>query len=298
MIKKNSSVIAIVLSFSLLLISCKENEELAPPSISIIFNMENNSGKISLPDKVNLVANDVQNNAVIEAEILVDQKGTGNIGGLATGNVWHVGFWAFDFDTNISFDRNKGFRLKKQGIFLPESPIFFAGVADFSYQMGKSTYWILKPQTRCLTFRLVTNNPEDTKSLSQGVDGVFSGVVSGRVFGPKQIEVSEENLGYIPLKFTPSADTPYTFNTSYRLLGVSQEQKCEIQLDFFSDNFPNLKIDLTDKLKNFNDFSSDEVICNIHITRPSPPIEIEIEIKIEETNVVQWGDNGKYEHII
>jgi hypothetical protein len=300
MIKKNY-IIAVVLSFSLLFISCKENEDLAPLSIPVIFNMENSNGKVSLPDKVDLVANDIQNNDIIEAEIPVDQRGIGNIGGLATGNGWHVKFWTSDFGKNLSLDKNKGFKLLYQkGAFLPEAPVFFAGVTDFSYQAGKSVYWILKPQTCRLTFRLVTNDPEGTNSLLQGVSGVLSGVVSERVFGPKQIEISEENPGYIPLKFTSSLTIPYTFTASYRLLGISRKQKCEIQLDFLSDDFPPLTIDLTDKLQDFNNFSGDEMICTIRINSPSSPTEaeIEIEVEMEETIIVTWGDNGEYEQSI
>ncbi|KAA6344663.1 hypothetical protein EZS27_007719 [termite gut metagenome] len=300
MIKKNNNVLAVVLSLSLLSISCKDensDKELASLSTSIIFNIEKNSGTVTLPDKVNLMANNVQNNAVIEANIPIDPKGKGNIAGLATSNEWHVKFWAADLDKNLSYDKNKGFKLYPQGIFLPESPVFFAGVADFSYQPGKNIYLILEPQTRCLTFRLVIN--PDTNIHPQEVNGIFSGVVSERVFGSTQTEISEENIGHIPLKFTPSVINSYTFEVSYRLLGISKKQKCEIQLDFFSDEFPPLTIDLTDKLKIFNDFSSDEMICTINLNKPSPPsppTKNENELEIEGISVVSWEDNGQHEH--
>jgi hypothetical protein len=297
MIKKNRSVITFILGLSLLSISCEDensDKDLASFSTSIIFNIEKNSGTISLPDQVNLVANDVQNNAVIEAGIPIDQTGKGNIEGLTTSNGWHVKFWTADLGKNLSFDKNKGFKLYQQGPFLPEPPVFFAGVANFSYQMGKNIYLILKPQTRYLTFRLVIS--PDTNDHPQGVSGIFSGVVSERVFGPTQIEISEENTGRIPLKFTSSVANPYTSEASYRLLGISKKQKCEIQLDFFSDEIPPLTIDLTDKLKNFNDFSSDKMICVINMSSPSSPSPPQIEIKIKETNVVHWGDNGIHEY--
>ncbi|KAA6324439.1 hypothetical protein EZS27_026233 [termite gut metagenome] len=293
MIKKNSNVIAVVLSLSLLSISCKDensDKELVSLSTSIIFNIEKNSGTVTLPDKVNLMANNVQNNAVIETNIPIDPQGKGNVEGLATSNGWHVKFWTINLDKNLNFDKNKGFKLYPQGAFLPESPVFFAGVADFSYQPGKNIYLILEPQTRCLTFRLVIS--PDTNNHPQGVSGIFSGVVSERVFGPTQIEISEENIGCIPLKFTSSVVTPpYTFEASYRVLGISEKQQCEIQLDFFSDYFPPLTIDITDKLKNFNDFSSDKMLCTIYINRLQPQIEIEI-------SVVPWDDSGKYEYNI
>jgi hypothetical protein len=276
-------------------VSCKD-EDLSL-STSVIVNIEKNSGKISLPDKVNLVANDVQNNNIIEAEIPIDQKGKGNIKGLATSKEWRVKFWTSDFEENLGYITNTGFKLYKQGIFLPESPVFFAGVTDFdfSYQTDKSIYLILKPQTRCLTFRLVIN--PDTNNHPQRVSGIFSGVASERMFGLKQAEISENNLGHIPLKFTSSVATPYIFEASYRVLGISEEQKCEIRLYSSSDEFPPLTIDLTDKLKIFNDFFSDEIICTINLNNlspPSPPAKIEIETG--GINVMQWEENGKREY--
>jgi hypothetical protein len=264
---------------------------LATLSTSVIFNVENNSGKISLPDKVNFVANDIQNNNIIEAEVPIDPKGKGNIEGLSASNGWHVMFWTSDdFKENLGYIKNTGIKLYLRGGFLPEPPVCFAGVTDFdfSYQVDKSIYLTLKPQTRCLTFRLVIN--PDTDNHPQGVSGIFSGVVSERVFGPTQTEISEENIGRIKLTFTPSVTTPHALEASYRLLGISEKQKYEIVLDSFSD-VPPLTIDLTDKLKNFNDFSSDEMICTIYISRLQPQIEIEI-------NVVPWDDNGKYEYNI
>jgi hypothetical protein len=270
--------------------SCEDensDKDLASTSTSIIFNIEKNSGKISLLDKVNLVANDVQNNDLVEMEIPIDQKGKGNIKGLTTSSGWHVKFWTGDFEKDLGFYKNKEFKLYPQGTFLPEAPVFFAGVGNFIYQMGKDIYLTLKPQTRRLTFRIIIKSTY-ANNLPQGVNGILSGVVSGRVFASKQTEISEENIGRIPLKFTSSVN-PYILESSYRLLGISEKEKCEIQLDFSSDYFPPLAINLTEELKNFNDFSSDEMACTIYINRLHPQIEIEI-------SLVPWDDNGEYEY--
>ncbi|KAA6330582.1 hypothetical protein EZS27_020729, partial [termite gut metagenome] len=203
--------------------------------------------------------------------ILIDNHGQGNIEHLTEGK-WHISYWNIPLQGQLYLDGNdNSINISRTGNYLNEPAPFYAGVSDFDYIPDKLVYLKLKPQTGVLTIALIL---DDTTDLPETISGVLSGIVSKRVFEAQGMNVSEQGIGSVPYSFTPSSSSIYV--ASHRLLGISNTRKCE--LVFSNDNFSQIKIDLTAKLEAFNNLTTNNMLCMVHIYGKEMGVTIEVEV--------------------
>ncbi|KAA6336411.1 hypothetical protein EZS27_015423 [termite gut metagenome] len=285
MIRKNSILNLLILDLLLLLVGCNsdsEKEENLTPSISLRFTTDARNGEINpLPEKVNARLHffGKENEGVIEKEIFIDNNGQGSIEYLTEGK-WHISYWNIPSEGQLHFDKNdNSINVSQTGNYLHEATPFYAGVSDFNHVPNNPIYLRLKPQTGVLTILLilddVTNSPET-------ISGVLSGIVSKRVFEAQGMNISEQGVGYVPFLFTLNSYSPFTYVASYRILGISNTRKCELELVFPNSNSFPVKIDLTTKLETFNNLTTDNTLCIVHIYNDK---SIEVTIK-----VIDWEE--------
>ncbi|KAA6347294.1 hypothetical protein EZS27_005211 [termite gut metagenome] len=283
MIKKNSISNLLILNLFLLLVSCNsdsEKENFLTASISFLFTTDVRSGEENpLLEKVNarLHLLGKEDKLVIEKKILINNDGEGNIEHLDEGK-WHINYWNIPSEAELYFDKNdNSINVIRTGDYLHEPAPFYAGVSDFNYVLNKPVRLKLKPQTGVLTIVLIL---DDVANLSETINGVLSGIVSKRVFEAQEMNISEQGIGHVSYLFTPSSYSPSTYIASQRLLGISNTQKCELALS--NDNISPVKIDLTTKLETFNNLTTNNILCVVHINK-------RIEVTIE---VVDWEERN------
>ncbi|KAA6333178.1 hypothetical protein EZS27_018385 [termite gut metagenome] len=271
MIKKSAILNLFILNLLLLLAGCRE--ENLTPSISLLFTTDVRNGEETpLTEKVDALLHpfEKEKEGVIEKEIPVDTNGRGNIEYL-TGGKWHISYWNIPSGEQLYFDKSdNSINLSQTDNYLQEATPFYAGVSDFDYVPYKTVRLKLKPQTGVLTIVLILG---DATNLPETISGVLSGIVSKRIFGAQGMTISEQGIGYVPLLFTSTSDSPATYMASYRLLGISNTQKCE--LVFPNDN-PPVKIDLTAKLENFNNLTTNNTLCRIVYNEKKMEVTIKV----------------------
>ncbi|KAA6342603.1 hypothetical protein EZS27_009673 [termite gut metagenome] len=284
MIKKSNILNLLILNSLLLLAGCNSEEEdsLTPPA-SLRFVTDVRSGEENpLLKRVNALLRFLgpENEEAIATEILIDNNGQGNIEHLTEGR-WHISYWDMPSGGQLYFDKSdKSIMVPQTDKYVREPPSFYAGVSVFNYIPNEPIRLNLKPQTGVLTIVLIF---DEAANLPGSINGVLSGIVSKRVFGEVRMNISEQGIGYVPYIFTPSSYSPSTYVASRRLLGISNTQKCE--LVFSNDNISSspIKIDLTTKLEAFNDLTSYNTLCTIHID------DRKIETTIE---VIDWEERN------
>jgi hypothetical protein len=291
--KKSNIFNLLTLNLLLLLVGCNsdsdEMEANISPPISLFFatDVRSEDGEEDpLPEKVNarLHLFGKENEGVIEKEILIDNNGQGNIEHLTEGK-WHISYWNIPPEGLYLDKSDNSINVLRTGNYLHEPAPFYAGVSDFDYIPNKPVYLKLKPQTGVLTITLIWD--DDVTNLPETISGVLSGIVSKRVFGAQEMDVSEQNIGYAPLLFTPISSSPITYTASRRLLGISNTKKCE--LVFPNDNISPIKIDLTSKLDKFNNLAANNMLCVIHIYNG---MKNEIPIIGVTIEVIDWEERN------
>ncbi|KAA6306504.1 hypothetical protein EZS27_041838, partial [termite gut metagenome] len=162
-------------------------------------------------------------------------------------------------ERQLYFDKSdNSINVLRSGNYLQEPAPFYAGVSNFNHIQDKPVYLNLKPQTGVLTILLILDG---VTYLPETISGVLSGIVSKRVFGTQDMDISEQGTGDVPLLFTPSSYSPSIYIASHRLLGISNTQKCE--LVFSNDTISSVKIDLTTELQTFNNLTTNHTLCRV-----------------------------------
>ncbi|KAA6307424.1 hypothetical protein EZS27_040907, partial [termite gut metagenome] len=243
-------------------------------SVSLIFSADVIDGEENpLLEKVNarLQLLGKEDKLDIEKKILINNDGEGNIEHLNEGK-WHINYWNIPSAAELYFDKNdNSINVIRTGDCLHEPAPFYAGVSDFDCIPNKLVRLTLKPQTGVLTIVLIL---DDATNLPETVSGVLSGIVSKRVFGVQEMNISEQGIGYVPCLFTPSSCSPPTYVASHRLLGISNTQKCE--LVFSNDTISPVKIDLTTELQTFNNLATNHTLCRVFYNGKKMEATIEV----------------------
>lgn len=252
-------LIMIVLS-SLLFFGCGDDkdelkqEENKGEAYTASFTILGNDGEDFTGD-VNLLLEEKKGTKVIE-NIITITNGKGTLDEVPVGE-WNVRCWTTP--SNVSYSNDKlTLSGTRENNVLPQARDFLAGAGTFEVAAGKKAIsrLLLAPQTRLLTVNFELTNMD---SPPTAVWAELQSTACERTFlSNNNIDISTEaEYGTILLNFTSAEPKNYT--ASYRVLGFSQTQPqvCTFTFSFSNGTTKTTEVNLTNNLKDFNNFIND-----------------------------------------